>query len=51
MFKKLIKAFSRVGQSLTKDEPKKYNKKLTNYENICKFGVNPDSLIKDANNS
>lgn len=50
MLKLLTHAFSKIGLFFTVSGIKKYNKKITNYEKICTFGVNPDSLLNDTTN-
>jgi hypothetical protein len=46
----LTKAISKIGLFFSLSKNKKYNKEITNYEKICTFGVNPDSLLNDTTN-
>ena len=51
MLNYLAKGFAIIGLLLTYRKPKKFNKSIITYENICTFGVNPDSLINDASST
>lgn len=51
MLKSIQNALGRLGSFFLERRSKKFNKKIINYEKICTFGVNPDSLINDTTNS
>lgn len=48
MIKSRLNLLDKVKFFFSKNYVKKFNKKIINYEKICIFGVNPDSLINDS---